>query len=100
MLSPIDKMAENHKGVLIHLNHVFQYFILKADNFVTSCLLISATKPLLKGVYSERKDRQMLSFNPIALRKAKIVYNFGLSERNRVKLTYIWKGDSNENFFP
>ena len=24
--------------------------------------------------------------NPIALRKAKIVYNFGLSERNRVKI--------------
>ena len=28
---------------------------------------------------------QMLKFNPIALRKAKIVYNFGLSECNRVK---------------
>ena len=27
-------------------------------------------------------------FNPIALRKAKIVYNFGLSECNRDK--YIW----------
>ena len=26
-----------------------------------------------------------LSLNPIALRKAKIVYNFGLSECNRVK---------------
>ena len=25
-------------------------------------------------------------FNPIALRKAKIVYNFGLSECNRVKI--------------
>ena len=25
------------------------------------------------------------SYNPIALRKAKIVYNFGLSECNRVK---------------
>ena len=25
------------------------------------------------------------SFNPIALRKAKIVYNFGFSECNRVK---------------
>ena len=25
-------------------------------------------------------------FNPIALRKAKIVYNFGLSECNRVKV--------------
>ena len=27
----------------------------------------------------------MLTLNPIALRKAKIVYNFGLSECNRVK---------------
>ena len=25
-------------------------------------------------------------FNPIALRKAKIIYNFGLSECNRVRL--------------
>ena len=25
-------------------------------------------------------------FNPIALRKAKIAYNFGLSERNRVNM--------------
>ena len=29
-------------------------------------------------------------FNPIALRKAKIVCNFGLSERNRVKEDPIW----------
>ena len=28
---------------------------------------------------------QVLFFNPIALRKAKIAYNFGLSECNRVK---------------
>ena len=28
----------------------------------------------------------MSLFNPIALRKAKIVYNFGLSECNRVKV--------------
>ena len=27
----------------------------------------------------------IILFNPIALRKAKIVYNFGLSECNRVK---------------
>ena len=31
-------------------------------------------------------------FNPIAIRKAKIAYNFGLSERNRVK-TYIVRSD-------
>ena len=29
--------------------------------------------------------------NPIALRKAKIVYNFGLSECNRVK-EVLWRG--------
>ena len=29
------------------------------------------------------------SFNPIALRKAKIVYNFGLSECNRVKVLKV-----------
>ena len=30
-------------------------------------------------------------FNPIALRKAKIIYNFGLSECNRVKLLSLQK---------
>ena len=30
-----------------------------------------------------------LLFNPIALRKAKIVYNFGLSECNRVKNSFF-----------
>ena len=29
----------------------------------------------------------LLKLNPIALRKAKILYNFGLSECNRVKPT-------------
>ena len=28
-------------------------------------------------------------FNPITLRKAKIAYNFGLSEYNRVKVAWI-----------
>ena len=28
-------------------------------------------------------------FNPVALRKAKIVYNFGLSECNKVKITVL-----------
>ena len=32
-------------------------------------------------------------FNPIALRKAKIVYNFGLSECNRVKLYRYSRGE-------
>ena len=29
--------------------------------------------------------KKITSFNPIALRKAKIIYSFGLSESNRVK---------------
>ena len=33
------------------------------------------------------KVKYQFTFNPIALRKAKIVYNFGLSECNRVKET-------------
>ena len=33
-------------------------------------------------------------FNPIALRQAKIVYNFGLSECNRVKVS-----DENQNIY-
>ena len=35
------------------------------------------------GIVLEKKTYLLL--NPIALRKAKIVYNFGLSECNRVK---------------
>ena len=32
-----------------------------------------------------KKSNILYFFNPIALRKAKIVYNFGISECNRVK---------------
>ena len=34
--------------------------------------------------------RCTLKLNPIALRKAKIVYNFGLSECNRVKFLFVF----------
>ena len=38
----------------------------------------------------------MLSFNPIALRKVKIIYNFGLSECNRAKcITHFGRAVSN-----
>ena len=38
-------------------------------------------------VQQRNSDLALLSnFNPIALRKAKIAYNFGLSECNRVKV--------------
>ena len=41
----------------------------------------------------------LLCFNPNALRKAKIVYNFGLSECNRVKRgTYIFRGSNSAIF--
>ena len=39
-------------------------------------------------------------FNPIALRKAKIIYNFGLSECHRVKVTeYTFREDDTSIFF-
>ena len=34
-------------------------------------------------------DKTWPPFNPIALKKAKIVYNFGLSECNRVKQSFV-----------
>ena len=34
-------------------------------------------------------EEKIVAFNPFALRKAKIVYNFGLSECNRVKSRLI-----------
>ena len=40
---------------------------------------------LLTLLHSERPKSQPLIINPIALRKAKIVYNLGLIECNRVK---------------
>ena len=39
------------------------------------------------------------SLNPIALRKAKIVYNFGLSECNRVKRKNFLLGQQNSCFY-
>ena len=40
----------------------------------------------------------MVMFNPFALRKSKIVYNFGLSECNRVKVNVYNLGLSECNF--
>ena len=59
--------------------------------------------------YSHRQDgglvgsrflvhiRQKRMLNPIALRKAEIVYNFGLFEWNRVKISVVWMLDSQES---
>ena len=41
---------------------------------------------LLEG--KEERWQKLYTFNPIALRKAKIVDNFGLSECSRVKFIY------------
>ena len=46
-------------------------------NFTTKCLKLAEMEFIHIPLTS--------SFNPIALRKAKIVYNFGLSECNRIK---------------
>ena len=48
---------------------------------------------ILEGVFWREKapvvnDDVSMGINPIALSKAKIVYNFGLSECSRVKLWY------------
>ena len=41
---------------------------------------------------SQLKWKHILSFNPLALRKAKIVYNSGLSECKRVKSRSYFRG--------
>ena len=52
----------------------------------TSCLSLHTSI-----LYREhcRNLEPLILFNPIALRKAKIVYNFGLSECNRVNSDYV-----------
>ena len=39
---------------------------------------------------AEKYESVIIHLNPIALRKAKIVYNFGLSECNRVNQVYCY----------
>ena len=41
--------------------------------------------PNILTISNKEKFANFLLFNPIALRKSKIVYNLGLSECNRVK---------------
>ena len=59
--------------------------LVEAIVIFTFCLL-SDLRSALKGK-NLHLYQQTLTFNSIALRKAKIVYNFGLSECNRVKIT-------------
>ena len=55
---------------------------------MTSCLLLRRMKLFQKGSTLKGKSllqrEQILFFNPVALGKAKIVCNFGLSECNRI----------------
>ena len=61
----------------------FTAILQRETTFVTSYLYLWARKPIQEtGAFLIWK---LPSINPIALRKAKIVYNFGLSECNRVK---------------
>ena len=63
----------------------------------TTCLFLYMIKPFRNRVCCTRKrllkTGQILSFNPIALRRAKIVNNFGPSECNRVKSQFLFCRD-------
>ena len=49
----------------------------------------------LNNVYQILSQCIRVAFNPIALRKAKIVYNFGLSECYRVKSKLVFSHEKN-----
>ena len=57
-------------------------------------MLFSYFSAKLCKLYLVKRD-----FNPIALRKAKIAYNFGLSECNRVKVNGYFSRGSNSSRF-
>ena len=79
---PISKMS----GLFCYSNYTVIMLGLKVNGqTVTGKILFHFWPPYSLRVHSLRKEFAFLSFNPIALRKAKIVYNFGLSECNRVK---------------
>ena len=52
------------------------------------CMYSFVVKRIIKGDFGH-VCFSYLSINPTALRKAKIVYNFGLSECNRVKTQIV-----------
>ena len=62
----------------------FCHFFEGRHFFVTLNELIVKASSLLLTLYCTQKGQNCI-LNPIALRKAKIVYNFGLSECKRVK---------------
>ena len=54
--------------------------------FKSSMLMACKDHFLLGNIDDLPPDNSFILVNPIALRKAKIVYNFGLSECNRVNI--------------
>ena len=83
-------------GDLEHIQ-VFQPF-LQRKSFVTTCLLSWTKQPFQRGLTVAHLGADFFVFNPIALRKAKIVYNFDLSECNRVnRVDCHKKGGKNQN---
>ena len=66
------------------------FFFFLEKFFISECIYLVLTvkknKKILQKILSLclLKAQLFFSFNPIALRKAKIVYNFGLSECNLV----------------
>ena len=85
----------SHNWCREELSYVFESF--KEDflfAFIDDIALLKWDE-FLKKVASKKVN---FFHNPIALRKAKIACNFGLSECNRVKeLTFIGKSSKNKN---
>ena len=73
--------SEEHRHSLVHCS------ALKLKKFDSSGELLSNTTCLSVGCKADYiKSQKLIHFlRPLARRKAKIVYNFGLSECNRVK---------------
>ena len=76
-----------HPSDLQHSGHtlLFSAILLMKSTFVTSCLFLHGDKTLLKRCLLLKKTicymvANSFGFNPIALRKAKIVYSFDLSK--------------------
>ena len=97
-----------HKSVLVMNRHnltepdifvSFSVFFASSESIYTELLDRSCYRSLLTLLHSERpKLYAILAFlsaiglnhNPTALRKAKIVCNFGFSECNRVKSSFMF----------
>ena len=76
------KFLRNH-GILIHTGKTLvRLDMCRLVQVFTVCI---NTNDLVIRNSRKCKESSLFSFNPVAHRKAKIVYHFGLSECNRVK---------------